>query len=198
MNIKEFSHNLLKLYQEMSESFSAYQNSTGWSCPPGCGQCCINPDVEASIFEMLPMAFKIYEEGKLEEWITKLENSEWSHCPVFEPGKSSGQGRCGKYEERPSVCRMFGVAGYKNKQNEITLSICKKLRADYHIEKIPTDLDVNETPIIAQWTYRLSGLAPELTQNRLPIREALLQALNKIFIYAYYQELSSEEKSRTN
>jgi hypothetical protein len=43
-----------------------------------CGKCCNNPEVEASVIEMLPLALRMYDEGKLEfwdkeSWVKKLE-----------------------------------------------------------------------------------------------------------------------------
>src|SRR4051812_18901933 len=111
MNIREFSHNLEKLYEEMSSTFSSYQSSTGWSCLSGCGKCCLNPEIEASPLEMIPMALKLYDEGKLEAWIEKLKSTDQEFCLAYE-GDIQGKGKCGQYSTRPSVCRMFGVAGY--------------------------------------------------------------------------------------
>lgn len=193
MNIKEFSHNLLNLYQEMSATFSSYQTSTGWACVNACGKCCQNPDVEASLYEMLPMAQKIYEDGLLEEWIEKLELSEREICLAFQPDQVEGQGKCVFYDERPGVCRMFGVAGYYNKKHEVTLSICKVIRDFHSIKEIPTDLDSNNTPIIADWNYKMGTLDQRLMQEKLPINEALKKALYKIALYSQFQSQDTKE-----
>lgn len=128
MNIREFTFKVKKVYDEMSETFSIYQASTGLHCLSNCGRCCQNPDVEASVLEMLPFALKIYDEGKLDEWLTKLETTDQKHCLLFVPTGGEGEGRCGSYNERPSVCRMFGVAGTFNKHHQVTLSICKYIK----------------------------------------------------------------------
>lgn len=188
MNIREFSHNLLKLYQEMSDSFATYQSGTGWNCLAGCGRCCLNPEVEATMFEMIPMALAIYDEGTLEEWMEKLQTTTQSHCLVYQQGNSEMEGRCGRYKDRPSLCRMFGVAGYKNKQAEVTLSICKYIKDEYKLENIPTNLDPATTPMMIEWSYKLANLDPRLIQNKMPINQALLFALEKVALYAQYQE----------
>lgn len=188
MNIREFSHNLLKLYQEMSDSFSSYQHSTGWNCLAGCGRCCLNPEVEATMFEMIPMALAIYDEGKLEEWMNRLETTTQAHCLVYVQGSSEMEGRCGRYQVRPSLCRMFGVSGYKNKEAEITLSICKYIKDEYNIESVPTRLNPETTPLMIEWSYKLAGLDPRLIQEKMPINRALLFALEKVALYAQYQE----------
>lgn len=193
MNIKEFSHNLLNLYQEMSSTFSNFQNSSSWTCVNACGKCCQNPDVEATLYEMLPMAQKIFDDGLLEEWIEKLEMRDREICMAFQPDLVEGQGKCLFYDERPGVCRMFGVAGYYNKKHEVTLSVCKVIREFHNIKDIPSGLNPETTPIIADWAYRMSSLDQRLVQEKMPVNEALLKALYKIALYSQYQSENPQD-----
>ena len=73
MNIREFSRELQNIYDEMGKHFSEYQKSTGLHCLEGCGKCCTNPEVEASVLEMIPFALRMYDENRLDEWLEKLE-----------------------------------------------------------------------------------------------------------------------------
>lgn len=189
MNIREFSYNLQKLYQEMSDTFSSYQNKSGLQCMSSCGRCCINPEIEASLYEMIPMALSIYDEGELENWVVKLSTSEQTTCLALIPGQNIGDGKCGQYNGRPSVCRMFGVAGYKNKKHEVTLSICKFLKEHHKLTDPPQNLTADNTPMMTEWSYKLSALEPKLIQERMPINKALLFALQKVALYAQYQEI---------
>lgn len=188
MNIREFSHNLQKLYEEMSASFAAFQSASGWHCMSGCGKCCLNPEIEASPLEMLPMALAIYDNGQLDEWYEKLLTTEQNYCLAY-VGDEKGNGKCGIYQGRPSLCRMFGVAGYKNKHEEITLSVCKYLREEYKIDALPVGLDPESTPTFPYWSYRLSTLDQKLLSERMPINHALKAALEKVALYAQYQQL---------
>jgi Fe-S-cluster containining protein len=185
MNIREFSLNLQKVYAEMGETFSAYQASTGLACPPGCGKCCLNPDVEASVLEMIPLALKIYDEGKVDEWLLKLETTSQTYCLFLTQLPGSDKSFCGSYNERPSVCRMFGIAGTFDKYHSVTHSICKHLKEIYPI--IPQAN--KETPLMPLWSSRLAALDPELIQNKLPVNQALHAALEKIAFTAQYQAL---------
>jgi len=183
MNIREFAFNLEKVYAEMADTFSAYQSGTGLSCPPGCGRCCTNPEIEASVLEMIPFALKIYDQGQLDEWIQKLEERENPQCILLEIDESTGKTRCISYNERPSVCRMFGVAGTYNKHQEITHSICKLIK-ELNTE-IPTPNE--STPLIPLWSSKLTAIDPELSKNKLPINQAMKLALEKIAFYTQYQ-----------
>jgi Fe-S-cluster containining protein len=177
MNIREFAFNLQKLYEEMSDTFSAYQSGTGLNCIAGCGRCCLNPEIEASILEMIPFALKIYDQGQLDEWLLKLEERENPLCILLV------NDRCSSYQERPSVCRMFGAAGTFNKHNEVTHSICK------YIKELNANIpEANaSTPLIPQWSSKLSVLDPDLIGNKLPINLAMKGALEKIAFYTQYQ-----------
>ena len=192
MNIREFSQDLQKIYDQMWDAFSQYQAASGLNCLVGCGKCCNNPEVEASVLEMFPLALRILDENKLEEWLDKLDNSSQDHCLMYEPHTPDGsKGQCGVYKERPSLCRMFGVAGFYNKHQEVTLSVCKLIREKYpDLTKIRESEVSGKTPMLITWSYRLAQIDPGLIQDRMPINQALKKALERIALYAQYQEHS--------
>lgn len=133
--------------------------------------------------EMIPMALRILDEGTLEEWHERLQEADGKPCLIF-----NGQ-NCGSYHERPSLCRMFGVAGYFNKHHQITLSICKLIK-----EKDPGQTEAvlkspaANAPVMAQWSSLLSTLDPLLAQERQPINLALKSALEKVALWSQYNE----------
>jgi Fe-S-cluster containining protein len=192
MNIREFSQDLQKIYDDMWKTFSQYQSASGLYCLEGCGKCCNNPEVEASVLEMFPLALRILDENKLEEWLDKLENSNQAHCLMYEPHSPDGsKGQCGVYKERPSLCRMFGVAGFYNKHREVTLSVCKLIREKYpDLTKLRESEVSSETPMLVTGSYLLANLDPALIQDRMPINLALKKALERVALYAQYQEHS--------
>jgi uncharacterized protein len=185
MNIREYVFHLKNLYADMSATFAGFQTKSGLSCLAGCGRCCLNPEIEASPLEMLPLALELYDQGLLEEWLTKLANNSQSHCLLFVASGQEGQGFCGQYAGRPSVCRMFGVAGYFNKHQEPTLSICKSIK-ESNSKDLPSALGV---PMLAHWSAKLATLDPQLIQGRQPINQALKAALEKVALCAQYQKL---------
>jgi Fe-S-cluster containining protein len=190
MNIREFSQDLQNIYQEMWENFSRYQKDSGLLCLEGCGKCCNNPEVEASVLEMLPLALKMLDENKLEYWLEKLEHPKQQHCLMYEAHSPDGsKGQCGVYKERPSLCRMFGVSGFYNKHREVTLSVCKLIKDKYPelMKTRAAEVSEEKTPMLMTWSYRLAQLDPRLIQDRLPINLAFKAALEKVALYAQYQ-----------
>lgn len=175
----------------MSSAFSDYQKKSDLHCLSGCGKCCTNPDIEASPLEMIPLALKILDENKLDEWLEKLENSNQKPCILYESHSSDGsKGACGSYLERPSICRMFGVAGRLDKYQKVSLSICKLIKENYSelYKTVEKEANPQNTPLFGPWTLRLSQLDPDLIQKRMPINQALKKALEKVALYAQYQE----------
>ncbi len=190
MNIKEMVHNLQKVLDEMGETFSNFQSESGLACLPGCGKCCLFPDVESTVFECLPMALKIHREGTLDEWITKLEKADHV-CVMWEGNRETGAGKCTAYGVRPGICRLFGASGYYDKNHNVELSVCKLIKETYPeiLKKVSEGRTEKNTPIISQWYSRIQSLsAPELLERR-PMNEAILGALQLIGFYAQYQTL---------
>jgi Fe-S-cluster containining protein len=189
MNIRETVFNLQKVFDEMTDAFSAFQSETKLFCPPGCGKCCIHPDIESTVLESLPTALKIYREGKLDQWMEKLENS-GSRCVHWEGNFETGMGKCTSYETRPSVCRMFGVSGTFDKNHRVTLSVCRELRKQFPegVKSVSAESTTENTPMIPHWYARIQHLGSPEIMVRRPINQALLEALQLVGFHSQYHE----------
>ena len=130
MNLRSFSLELMTLYQEMAEEFSQTQKRSGLACPPGCGYCCKTPTVEATAMEMIPMALALLEQGIAEEIYERIELEKPETCIMYQDNGGK-LGQCTQYATRPSLCRLFGVAGFYTKNHDKELSICKELKSHY-------------------------------------------------------------------
>ena len=182
MNIREKAFDLQKVYAEMSEAFSGFQRASGLSCMPGCGKCCHNPEVEASILEMIPWAAKVYDEDRIDEWLERLSRSEQGYCHLLVNEK------CSSYSERPAVCRMFGVSGYFDKHHRKILSVCKYLR-EAHPEKLPALENIKESsPDCGSWNTKLSSISPSEFAKKYPINEAMFLARQKVSYLLHYED----------
>jgi Fe-S-cluster containining protein len=190
MNIKETVLNLQKVFDEMGETFSGFQKATGLTCLPGCGKCCLFPDVESTVLECLPMALKLHKEGTLEEWMTKLESAD-EVCVMWKGDRSSGAGQCTAYDVRPSICRLFGASGYFDKNHNVSLSVCKLIKETYPevLKKISEGRTTENTPMISQWYTRIQSLGSVELLERRPMNKAILGALELVGFYAQYQEI---------
>lgn len=186
MNIRELSDNLLKTYEEISHTFSTYQNNSGLSCPAGCGKCCLNPEIDATAVELIPFALKIYDQGLMDEWITRMDENTQNYCVLF-TGDESGRGNCGQYDVRPGICRMFGVAGFRAKDGGKQLSVCRALKESF--PEVARELRPSQdTPMMGEWYTRLTNLSGPNLQERLPINQAIKEALQLVSLDASYHD----------
>jgi uncharacterized protein len=186
MNLRSISFDLMDLYQEMEQAFSDTQKRSTLLCPTGCGYCCKTPTVEATVMEMIPMAISLMEQGIAEDVYERIQNENPQTCILYED-HGGKQGRCTQYATRPSLCRLFGVAGVYSKNHEITLSICKELKAHYP-ERLPLDPQSLNPSMMSEWSSRLYALHPELSKESQPISISLGKALEKVMLYTRLNE----------
>ena len=186
MNLQTFSQDLMDLYQDIGQAFSETQKRSSLSCPTGCGYCCKTPTVEATVMEMIPMAFALFEQGIAETVYERIQSENPQSCILYED-HGGKQGKCTQYLTRPSLCRMFAVAGYYSKNHETELSVCKELKSTYP-DNFPLDPSVINPALMSDWASKLMVLHPQLAHDRLPISFSLGKALEKVMLYARLSE----------
>jgi Fe-S-cluster containining protein len=172
---------LQHLYEIEAQRFASAQNQTGMNCPPTCGKCCQVPTVEASPFEMLPMAYTLLEKGKAEAVLEKIKNQETDLCPLFEPHPTRpGEGRCGEYQDRPLVCRTFAVSSRLNKYQQAELLLCRELKLLYPNEAQEYQNLAQDLPSISEAFNQLVNIDPRSQHEQQRISLALGVALEKV------------------
>ncbi len=172
-------------FEALDAQTAALQRSTGLSCASGCGLCCLNPAVETSVLEMLPMAQELHRRGEAGAWIARLRApGEGKLCPVYEPAPGeSERGRCGMYALRPPVCRLYGFAGRLDRHRRPELVVCPEHEhatpelAERARALVEAGLPL---PLFATATIQLAALDPALGAERMPIGRALLRALELV------------------
>ncbi|MEZ4524912.1 MAG: YkgJ family cysteine cluster protein [Desulfobacterales bacterium] len=182
------SSGLEDFYREIHRQTTVFKLATGIRCLGGCGSCCENPKVEATVPEMYPVAVKIFREKKEEELMAAIQTKTLlgdKTCVFYVPDpKIPGNGRCAQYSCRALVCRLFGFAARRNKFGNKEFSPCRKIR-----ERFP-DLVENaqkaaagglEIPVYQDSFFRVASLFPDRGTRIMPINEAILQALEIIW-----------------
>jgi len=176
------------IYQEMDHRIKRLQDATGLRCLTGCGTCCENPSVEATVLEVLPLAEQILmmqEEEMILAAIEEKENQVDHSCILYRPhGPDSEKGKCTYYAYRPLLCRLFGFASRRNKFGDLEFSTCKILR-----EKNPGTVRRAEIalfegldiPVYQDSFYRIGSIHPDKGFRRLPINLALKAALEILY-----------------
>lgn len=186
MDIREFCENLLKVYEEMSREFSLAQSGNNLQCPSDCGRCCKNPSIEASVLEMLPMALYFHDNNLTDHYLQEIEQSMQTN--QFCIGIKNN--RCHLYQTRPSICRMFGVSAYLDKNRNAQASICKTLKEIYpeDARKVLDNPLEHQLPVMTHWSSKLLTLEPGLESPKMHINLALKKAIEKVELYLSYTE----------
>ncbi len=190
--LQQLSEQVEVVFADIGQRYAKYQRERGLFCRSGCGECCLHPGIEATVLEMLPLAFELLREGKAESTLDALSGHDQASCVFYSRHSADGkQGQCSVYQQRPGICRLFGAAGYNGREGEVLLSVCKNIKADHPqayqdsliaLESDPPPMIRNGKELIRQIDYQLGGL-------NYPINEAMKLALEKVLFEQYYQGL---------
>ncbi|NRQ43204.1 YkgJ family cysteine cluster protein [Rheinheimera sp. YQF-2] len=196
--LRELSRRVEAVYGEIATTFSAYQQQRGLNCRSGCGECCLQPTIEATVLEMLPLALHLFDQGKAEQTLTQLEElTEPQGCFFYQKLSFDGkQGQCSVYQQRPAICRLFGAAGYRDKLGKTSLSVCKVIKTDQALAYQDTliALESDPPPMMIMAKEQVNELDYELGKQHLPINAALQQALEKVLFKAWYSGLNDDQQ----
>jgi uncharacterized protein len=187
--LRDTASQLMILNDEIAQTYSRYQNDRKLFCRSGCGECCLHPGIEASVLEMLPLALHLYDAGVAESTLEALRQHDQAGCYFYQASSEDRKsGQCGVYPYRPAVCRMFGAAGYRGREGEVLLSICKVIRSDEPEAVIATEqsLQTETPPMMRNHKAQIAQLDYELSKENMPIKQATEAALEKVLTKAYY------------
>ncbi|RVT48209.1 YkgJ family cysteine cluster protein [Rheinheimera sediminis] len=191
--LRETASTLMILNDEIAQTYSSYQNDRKLFCRSGCGECCLHPGIEASVLEMLPLALYLYEQGTAESTLEALQHHELDGCYFYQASSEDRKsGQCGVYPYRPAVCRMFGAAGYRGREGEVLLSICKVIRTDEPAAVIAAEQSLTSVmpPMMMNHKAQIAQLDYELSKQNMPIKEATAAALEKVLTKAWYADMA--------
>lgn len=175
---------VMEAYREADAQVAAAAAATGLGCPTGCGRCCWNPEVEASVLELVPLALELYRRDQAEPLLEDLERRATIGdpvCALFRPHEADpDRGRCAEYAHRPLLCRLFGWTARRDKHGRPELSVCRVIRdgSPDAVRRAGVALANGlPFPVIRDQALRLRSLDPNLGGRVLPINRALTEAL---------------------
>lgn len=183
-SLSQLAEKVFFLYRQIDEQTAALQAATGLQCPSGCGQCCENPDVEATPLEVLPLALELFRRGEALMWLERLQAGEDSICVFYRPDPVlKGNGRCLMYFWRPTICRLFGFATVKNKQGQLALAACirhKQIMPEVVRQTQEAIANGLLAPNFSDFYMAIAALDPYLGQARMPINQAVAVAIKRV------------------
>jgi Fe-S-cluster containining protein len=170
-----------QVHAEIDRQTRSFAEATGLACPQGCGACCLSPDVETSVADLMPLAEELVRRGETKAMLERLEVA-GVQCVLYEPHSDDPKrGRCTMYENRPSICRLFGFAGWRDKADRPRFTPCY-----VHGQVLPKVTAMAREaaeerrialPIMSDLARQIAALAPTGQERLQPINEALREAL---------------------
>lgn len=184
-----------RVYAQADAQIARFQKRSGISCKPGCGQCCENPRVYATVLELFPLALYLWNSGTASMWMERIANHEDDNrCIFYAPDDTSpGHGRCSVYKNRALICRMFGFSARRDKKDKLSLVTCTIIKQLYPraIERIHNEFDHFDVPRIADLSRSIGGIDPYRGVEQLQINRAVYAALEKV---GFLLELSAHNR----
>ncbi|MCH7414601.1 YkgJ family cysteine cluster protein [Belliella sp. R4-6] len=193
MNLREKSLEVRKVFTDLDIEIKAFMDESQLSCISGCGACCANPSVHASVLEFLPLAFDLYEKGKAEKAMQLLDDvGNDANCIVYKSkSEDSKKGFCSDYANRGMICRLFGSAARRNKEGKKELITCKIIKEQKSELYQKTALAIKEgafVPSSGDAYSQLYNIDFQMTQEQFPINIAIRKALESVMNYMFYIE----------
>ena len=192
MDLLEKSLKVSEVFGELEVEIQRFTESSRLTCYKGCGLCCSNPYVSASVLEFLPLAFELYRSGLAEEKLAMLEAvPEDSFCILLKKLRMEEEaGFCIDYKNRGLICRLFANSARKNKYGEKELLICRKIKEGKkdQYEKVTASVQAGmEVPVGADFYARLFQIDLHMAGESHPINIAIRKALDAVVRYYYYK-----------
>lgn len=193
MNLIEKSLQVRQVFDELQVETDRFISQSKVSCIQGCGLCCTNPKVSASVTEFLPLAFDLYHKGKAEEFLSLLASAGAdSYCVILKKmSVDADAGQCSDYHNRGLICRLFASSARKNKAGQKELLICKKIKVHKKEAFEAAEVAVNEgldVPLSSDYYTRLYNIDFELTQEQVPINMAIRKAIEEVLRHFWYMD----------
>jgi len=174
------------LFARIDRATTDFAAASGITCAPGCGQCCNNPAVEASVAELEPMAETLFATGEAERVHALATAAHGRPCVLYAADPADPRkGRCSRYGDRPTLCRLFGFAAVRTRRPTPELAACRIHRQHdaAAVARGEALAERGEAPLMADFGMELRALAGAGSQAELmPINDAIRLAIERAFL----------------
>jgi hypothetical protein len=139
------------------------------------------------------MAWSLAERNQLDATLERMEQDRGTQgstrCPFF-TSLGPQRGRCSEYQDRPTVCRLFGSAARIDRTGRAELALCSVLANS--AEASEAQALVEQAPVFSRFGHQLAALDQTMGLPLLPIREAMRQALLRVQFESAMMRSSSD------
>ena len=176
---------LWRIFERIDEMTRQFRRRSKLRCVAGCGRCCENPRIEATVLDVLPLAVYLWQKGEAQDRYEKARQISFSGECIFyqrDPA-SAGKGRCSVYPWRPSVCRLFGFSAGTDKNDQPQLVTCTTIKNGQTEEFAAALKAVAEgmpVPRMKDFSVKVFSVDPDLARAWLRINEAAAKAIERL------------------
>ena len=184
--LQELEGKVVEIYLGLDRAVAEFAARTGLACPSGCGRCCNSEKVEATVLECIPLAFELFRTAQAESIIKRLEENSGEHrCVLYRPDfTEAGLWGCSQYRHRAVICRLFGFAGNRDRDGIPRLAMCRVMKeSGGNDAPCLAAADLSAMPLFSDAGLAVTALHPGLGTIRMPINEALYEALQKVGMF---------------
>ena len=188
---------VVERHRAIDAAVEAFAAETEIRCPPGCGACCWNPDVETTVTDALPMAEAVVARGEAASVLERLaDRPRESVCVFYEPVPDQPmKGRCSMYAARPSICRLFGFSGRRRRDGEVELITCRihKQVDRGRVEEAERRVAAKTVslPLLAEQAGAVAALSSGPDAVPRPINEAFRMAIEQVALRSRLRGMAS-------
>jgi Fe-S-cluster containining protein len=202
MSLEETIIQVEKFYTELDKDLAVFHSQSKLSCLSGCSACCHAPTIEATVLEMLPLAFHLYKENKAEDFYDSLIANKSSLCTLYKPLQTAlRKGACADYPYRALVCRLFGSSFNRDKTGKPVMLLCKEIKNKQAEVYKTVSQEVQEgmmVPMASDYYMKLTNIDFYLTQHQYPINEAMRRALEMVMNHFHYTEVFGVDEKKVS
>jgi Fe-S-cluster containining protein len=173
-----------QLYRHLDRHVFAYKRRSGLSCVNGCGLCCLNKELNTTITEFLPAAYRLFQSGQTDSVLEKIRSKQDPICVLFNPFTEGGN--CSVYSERGLLCRLFGFSVKTDKNAVPSLITCHLIKETIDNEQL--DPSLQAAPNMSSYYMKLYGIDPVLSVRYMPINQAIKEAIEQVLSYFAYRK----------
>lgn len=178
---REVAKKVKDLYLAMDTINDSFSKMSGLSCVSSCsGICCKNSEVEVSPIDLLPLVIELADKAQLEQTLELAKEKTDEACMFHLSGK------CSVYDNRATLCRLFGYASVYDKSHKLQLSICSWIKSEHEVPVCP--LLIQQAANLPNWSQQVRNLLPSWEQGTMPFNQAFIYASERYLLTQAYEE----------
>lgn len=196
MSILRRVRSIRLIYSNLEKEIRRAASGLGIFCPETCGMCCEKKDIEATPLEFLPLAMHWFEKGIASDKLAELKERQDGVCICYKSFGDEGFGRCGEYENRGLICRLFGYSVNPDRSGNMRLLSCRLIKDSLTQRNLTLISSSVSFPVMTDWYKKLIQIEFSLGNQYYPINTAIIKAIETVLAYYAYRPFRKRKPTK--